>query len=544
MQNYVSSDATDALSKWFDDFFLWQHEQYWSGIEQSVGALQKSGNSNFAEVGARARRFIDGLGDRNNFESLLRLAEIAANAQQELGKARGRIELDVRSEFSKFLKIDGNLLDELAKMLAKLEDGAEEVEDSDDETDASQRSKGIREAAFDAFQQTMFTLARAKYLKRSVGPATRAGRIAAWLKDRQLGPEKLLEIGRTQDDISSLRVLMSPLSRYLNGLSARYQAFRTKRAEANKWYASTPQSARDICGSELDILLLAHLRVAAQMFSEPRIFAIADEQMPAALRSIRREYRNQILVDEVADFSCIQIAGMRALCDPGISSFMACGDFNQRLTIDGIKTDSDLAWSIGKYDGFRIDIVYRQTRQLAEFARELTIDTGRSTKGLSLPPHTNTEGVSPVLGTNLKNLRQQAIWLADRITEVQHLTRTLPSIAVLVNEERYVRPVAEELQERLIDQNVQVEACIDGKFVGNEGRVRVFNITHIKGLEFEAVFFLSIDELAEKTPHLFDRYLYVGATRAATYLGITITSENLPDRIVRLKNAFESRWSY
>ena len=36
---------------------------------------------------------------------------------------------------------------------------------------------------------------------------------------------------------------------------------------------------------------------------------------------------------------------------------------------------------------------------------------------------------------------------------------------------------------------MQVSACPDGKVVGQETAVRVFDVQHIKGLEFEAVFF-------------------------------------------------------
>lgn len=73
----------------------------------------------------------------------------------------------------------------------------------------------------------------------------------------------------------------------------------------------------------------------------------------------------------------------------------------------------------------------------------------------------------------------------------------------------------------LEQRNVRIVACHDGRVVGNEQEVRVFDIQYIKGLEFEAVFLVGIDELAARIPDLFDRYLYVGVTRAATFLGVT-----------------------
>jgi superfamily I DNA/RNA helicase len=67
----------------------------------------------------------------------------------------------------------------------------------------------------------------------------------------------------------------------------------------------------------------------------------------------------------------------------------------------------------------------------------------------------------------------------------------------------------------------------------------VFDIQHIKGLEFEAVFFVGIDLLAERMPDLFQRFFYVGATRAATYLGITCQGD-LPARLEATRPHFKT----
>ena len=57
------------------------------------------------------------------------------------------------------------------------------------------------------------------------------------------------------------------------------------------------------------------------------------------------------------------------------------------------------------------------------------------------------------------------------------------TIAVLVNEEEQVEPLALELNDRLEEINLSAVACKDGKVVGNDRDVRVFNIQHIKVLE-------------------------------------------------------------
>ena len=74
--------------------------------------------------------------------------------------------------------------------------------------------------------------------------------------------------------------------------------------------------------------------------------------------------------------------------------------------------------------------------------------------------------------------------------------------------------------------------------VGDAREVRVFDIKHIKGVEFEAVFFVGIDQFAEQIPDLFQRFLYVGLTRAATYLGLTCEGV-LPKRLEPLRPKFQ-----
>ncbi len=98
-----------------------------------------------------------------------------------------------------------------------------------------------------------------------------------------------------------------------------------------------------------------------------------------------------------------------------------------------------------------------------------------------------------------------------------------------------------ELKEALSDHNIQVIPCHDGQMLGRESAVRVFNVKHIEGLEFEAIFFVGVDKLANNQPGLFEKYLYVGATRAATYLGMTC-EKVLPPQIKSLRKQFVESW--
>ncbi|MBO9380883.1 hypothetical protein GG804_29470 [Sphingomonas histidinilytica] len=119
--------------------------------------------------------------------------------------------------------------------------------------------------------------------------------------------------------------------------------------------------------------------------------------------------------------------------------------------------------------------------------------------------------------------------------------RALPSIAVLVHDEAAVRPLTDALNEVIEEQNLHAVACVDGKIIGRDDEIRVFDVRHIKGLEFEAVFFVGIDRLSYDEPGLFERYLYVGATRAATYLGLC-SIDSTPSSIRRLEHHFTDNW--
>ncbi len=160
-----------------------------------------------------------------------------------------------------------------------------------------------------------------------------------------------------------------------------------------------------------------------------------------------------------------------------------------------------------------------------------------------MPPHVQNEGLDPVLGTGLADRSNIVLWLVDRIAEIEQLTQALPPIAVLVTDEEEVVPLADALNEALGTGNIQAVPCVRGQLAGQDNDVRVFDVQHIKGLEFESVFFIAVDHLAEHKPNLFEKFLYVGATRAAMYLGMTTVGPTLPPKIIGLTDRFRHNWS-
>lgn len=102
-----------------------------------------------------------------------------------------------------------------------------------------------------------------------------------------------------------------------------------------------------------------------------------------------------------------------------------------------------------------------------------------------------------------------------------------------------IDPLLKATESLLAMRNITIVGCKEGRVVGDAREVQIFDIQHIKGLEFEGVFFIGIDQLAERIPNLFHRFLYVGVTRAATFLGLTCEGP-LPRGLEPLRQHFSA----
>ena len=69
---------------------------------------------------------------------------------------------------------------------------------------------------------------------------------------------------------------------------------------------------------------------------------------------------------------------------------------------------------------------------------------------------------------------------------------------------------------------------LDGTNTGSipESHICVYPIDMVKGMEFDVVFFHNIDK-SDVDMDLLKRYIYVGVSRAAFFLGVTMNEENL-----------------
>ena len=315
-----------------------------------------------------------------------------------------------------------------------------------------------------------------------------------------------------------------------------YKEFRKSHPEL---YKQDIFNSSQIDQFELDMLILSCMNIIYK-FNELASLDTRNTKKLDLAEKLEGFQRLQVFVDELTDFSPIQLKIMYNLMPDQKKIFFGTGDFMQTLTSHGTKNMENLRWAIPNVQVCELNVYYRQTKQLTELSQAL------KKKDLSVvkaPSFIDVSGVPAVMGLSVSGNTDIANWIKDRLSEiVQNTEGILPSIAVLVESEERVEPLAKQLNTALQEFNIKVEACVNGKNLGTKSTVRVFCVDHIKGLEFEGVFFVNIDKLEKIKENSFKNFLYVGASRAAKFFGITTEGAEMPQQLSGLKHLFVQDW--
>lgn len=440
------------------------------------------------------------------------------------------------------LSRDKDLLDELVTALPKLTSSGSDSDEDDEEDEEDEfvpaRATSPKTRAAQVLVRAIRVIARSTVEgRRSVG---RAGNVFELLGTRAPSREELFPIGLKRRLRADLMAIGRAPQLYVLGLPRLFSRFR--RQQFDKFYK--PESAealkdRHISPFEVDVLILAMLRASRRVREEGpgRVRTVG---LPDWLDRIAQRQVLQVFVDEATDFSSVQLASMIELARPEFRSWFACGDFQQRVTAHGLKNPAEIEW-INKRTGVDVAVKsiatgYRQSARLR--ALSVALETHREATAVDLTAADLENEPWPQMAQHLSK-DDTALWVAERIREIEETVGSLPSIAVFVESDEHAFDLCRRVRPLLARSNVEIVDCPGGRILDSSQKVRVFDIQHIKGLEFEAVLFVGIDSLARRVPDLFDRFLYVGVTRAATFLGISSEGE-APQRLASLAEHFSA----
>lgn len=492
------------------------------------------------------------IGEKLEIDDILRLFEQAEGFQAEIKRLSDRITADVGNIFNFLMNTNKPLLEEVALALPSIrgEEEEEPEEDADEAAETVVASGNARHEAANILLGALRNWARAVAEgRRSL--SGQSGRAIEFVKAKLPPDDRFAGIGADIATRAHLRTLVSAPRTLVLGVPGMYVRFRRQALRDGRHFQSDDASTlflnRSLISSdEVDVLLLVMLRNARRIIQHAEGRRLQLTGQYDWLESIRGRYLTQVFVDEATDFSAVQLGCTIELSGPRLRSWFACGDLRQRITANGVQDDAEIAWldkTTGvKIDLRRVDIGYRQSRRLRELSDALAglLETGAG--ATRAPPGDEEADAWPLLGEGLSG-DGLAQWLADRIHEVERGIGRLPSIAVFVDGDDLIDPLIDATRPLLEARNIPIVGCKEGRVVGDDQEVRVFDVQHIKGLEFEAVFFIGIDRLADRIPDLFQRFLYVGVTRAATYLGLTCERE-LPTQLEPLRPNFGAAdWS-
>jgi DNA helicase IV len=314
----------------------------------------------------------------------------------------------------------------------------------------------------------------------------------------------------------------------LNGIPARYKKFRTY-LNKTKFEGCNQKLLRDIMQSKQG----KELHLQEQSLLLGFINTLVKNIKASSNTKVRHDYidayeevsRPIIGIDEATDFSICEIYAMQSLLSREFSSLTLCGDIMQRMTNYGIKSWEELDGVLVNPKPFEMKTSYRQSKKLLEVAKQICVDELKE-----VPKYrafmTSNKVPAPLVyveGNELLKIE----WIAKRISEVKRAYGgNLPSIAIFVTDKGYIPRFIKFLQNTEFFKDNQIKV-LDGTSAARipENHICIYPIDVVKGMEFDVVFFHNIDK-TDAEMDIVKRYIYVGLSRAAFFLGVTMEEEN------------------
>lgn len=230
-------------------------------------------------------------------------------------------------------------------------------------------------------------------------------------------------------------------------------------------------------------------------------------------------------VDEATDFCECDIYAMQSMLYNDYNSFTLCGDLMQRLTRQGFKTWKAITPFLGEMIPLEMITSYRQSKALLNVAQSLYVDTIGDEPGY-VAYMKSTKVPEPLYFVS-EDESAKISWIEKRINEVYiAYGKKLPSIAIFLNKKDEIKGFVDRLRDTdfIYDAGIEIVDGSEGNVLASSNQIRVYPIDVVKGMEFDVVFFHNIDN-ATADDDLIKRYIYVGVSRAAFFLGITLSAD-------------------
>ncbi|PEA80227.1 HelD family protein [Bacillus pseudomycoides] len=222
---------------------------------------------------------------------------------------------------------------------------------------------------------------------------------------------------------------------------------------------------------------------------------------------------HHVVIDEAQDFSPFQIYILKEITMG--NSFTILGDLSQAIyDYQGIEDWNDFKEVFQETGYYELTRSYRSTKEIIEFANEV-IKNAEIPVGLATPVFRSGEKVKVISTDNQ---------FAAIVKTLQHMqNENVKTIAVIGRTDDECRDIYEKLIAAGITANV-----IEANQSKYEGGISVVPVYLAKGLEFDAVLLVDVDEVHYKGTKHDAKLLYVGCTRSLHDLRIFYSGEASP----------------
>ncbi|HDR6216265.1 HelD family protein [Bacillus cereus] len=222
---------------------------------------------------------------------------------------------------------------------------------------------------------------------------------------------------------------------------------------------------------------------------------------------------HHVVIDEAQDFSPFQVYVLKEITLG--NSFTILGDLSQAIyDYQGIEDWNAFKEVFQETGYYELTRSYRSTKEIIEFANEI-IKNAEIPVGLATPVFRSGEDVKVIHAENQ---------FTEIVKTVKHLQNAdVKTIAVIGRTEDECRDIYVELTNAGLTVNV-----IEANQSKYEGGISVVPVYLAKGLEFDAVLLIDVDEEHYKNTKHDAKLLYVGCTRSLHDLWIFHSGEASP----------------
>ena len=365
-----------------------------------------------------------------------------------------------------------------------------------------------------------------KYLPEEGYPAVaKAGRFLQLFRPLLAGPELILD--------SWPRVF-----KVMRGQEFCSERYAEQVNSDPKHPARAYQKASALHHDEIDAMIMGLNRLIRSFYKIlPEVYAKSQNKY---IIGFRNEVRPIIAVDEASDYSLLQLKVITQLSHPKYDCVTLCGDLMQRMGPYGLQSWDDYMKIFPKTALATLTKSYRQSRTLLGLAARLyEIRMGRKP---SYEPSGRVKTPFQLRPVVFKNTDADVRfeWLVSAIVNLRTvLDELIPNLAILVHDKNQAQELAERLTDapQMHEIGIAAEAC-EGQAIGEVDIIRIFPVSQIKGMEFDAIILWEADLLAEKNAATqVDKLMYIALSRASFYATVVL-AKKWPKELQGVKTRF------